>query len=168
MLGTLLKKTGFAVAVLGLGATGIGVGTANAAPATNVFSDLVNFTAQLVPSSPPGTYTLQNKSCKLKSDGETKGFACQVSGTVTPSSPTGTIQVTFTSADGTTTSSTFPVTFSSTGTFKGKGPGTENDAPDPGQPPPGPYPCIVKIKGSISGSGLMTGVIRVLESSTQP
>jgi hypothetical protein len=145
----------------------VGPGAFAAAGATNVLSDKVTFTAQLVPNG-PGQFTLQNQGCNLTSDGETQVFSCQISGLLTQTSPTTAgISTTVTSADGRTFSSA-RLTLSSTGSFLGKGHGSEEDAPDPGQPPPPGYPCIAKYSGTINAAMVMSGTLKMKESTTAP
>jgi len=142
----------------------VGPGAFATASATTVLSDKVTFSAQLVPNG-PGTFNLQNMSCSLVSDGEPTPFPCQVSGTFMQSAGTSSITTTVQSGDGTTTSgATLTFTGSS---FLGKGRGTEQDAPGPGTPPQ-TYPCIAKYAGAISSSGVMSGTIKVKESTTAP
>jgi hypothetical protein len=133
--------------------------------ATNVLSDKVTFTAKLVPLA-GGGFSIQNMNCSLTSDGEATPFACQISGTFVQSAGTGSISTNVTSGDGKTTSAA-SLTFSG-GSFLGKGQGTEQDAPDPGQPPPPSYPCIAKYSGTVSSAMVMAGIIKVKESPTAP
>jgi hypothetical protein len=83
------------------------------------------------------------------------------------SAGTGSISTNVTSGDGKTTSAA-ALTVSSTGSFLGKGQGTEQDAPDPGQPPPPSYPCIAKYAVTVSSAMVMAGTIKVKESATAP
>jgi hypothetical protein len=156
-----------AAAIAGTALLVVGPGAFATAGATNVLSDKVTFTAQLVPS--PAGFTLQNLNCSLTSDGETQAFPCQISGTLMQTSPTtATISTTVTSADGTINSSA-TITTSSTGSFLGKGRGVEMDAPDiPGTPPPPPYPCVAKYSGTINAAMVMSGTLKIKESSTAP
>jgi hypothetical protein len=156
-----------AAAIAGTALLIVGPGGLAAAGATNVLSDKVTYTAGLVFN---GTdFNIEQRTCSLTSDGETTPFPCQISGTANPLSNTVfTISTTVTSADG-TINSTAMVTQSATGAFLGKGRGTEMDAPDPGQPPPPPYPCIAKYTGTANGAaGTISGTIKVKESSTAP
>jgi hypothetical protein len=143
----------------------VGPGAFATASATTVLSDKVTFSAQLVRNG-SHTFNIQSITCSLTSDGETTPIPCQISGTLMRGNPSS-VSTTITSADGTTTSGA-TLSFTSTGSFVGKGSGTEQDAPDPAGGIPQDYPCIAKYVGTISSSGVMSGTVKVKESGTAP
>jgi hypothetical protein len=158
MFATMIKK-GLVMGALVGGVAVAGVGPASAA--TTVGSDKISYSG--VVSS---TGAFQSNQCFLTSDKEPQRFPCQVKGQLTPGPAGLTINGTIDSPDGHTTFGV-PVTVGAGGSFAGKGKGTEADTPDPGQPPPPAYPCVVKAAGTLGGSTI-AGTFKVKELSTRP
>jgi hypothetical protein len=163
---------GLSVTFVGAALALAGPGAITAAGATTVLSDTAKFVAQGTGSIT--SFTLQNVRCALTSDTE-GAVPCQISGNGGGAPAPGgsfNLNVTLTSSDGTTSANTvgtWAQTSPSSATFKTKGKGVEQDNPDkPGTPPPPPYPCIVKVSGTISSSGLFMGKVVVSEGTTQP
>lgn len=146
-------------------------GTAGAAPrvASVALSDTIGFSGTIKPGPVPGTFIVTSTKCAILSDRETVA-PCQLNATVTvpaTGNPTGTFTVA--SNDGQTQGHFTLTPITGTPSFKLKGAGTENDAPDPGGPPPSPYSAIMV--GTITPNfAAMTvkGKIKVFESSTAP
>jgi hypothetical protein len=161
-----------AFAAIGLGASLVIGGIAVAASTTaTVVSDQGSYSGIIKPGPVRYHYTVTSTKCSIYSDHGEANIPCKVTGVVVvpppPGNPSGTS--TLTSADGTTKCSFSLTPIPNTASYKGTGPCTEYDKPDPGGPVPPSYPATVSgVVTPNPAAGTVFATFKVSELATQP